>query len=236
LLDWLGKEKPEFLCLQETKAHKEQLSKKLLNVEGYHTYWSEAVRKGYSGVAVYTKIKPDNVDHGIGDKKFDNEGRTLILEYDSFILINIYFPNGGASKDRLKFKLDFYKAYFKLIKKLKKKNKIIILCGDLNTAHNEIDLARPKENENSSGFLIEERELLDEYVNMGFIDSFRYMHPEKVAYSWWDYKTRARERDVGWRIDYFFISQKGANRLQDAFILKDVYGSDHCPVGITLKI
>jgi exodeoxyribonuclease-3 len=236
LIDWLTKEQPDFLCLQETKADKDQLSKELLSVDGYQSYWCSAVRRGYSGVCVYAKTVPDNIVYGIGDQRFDSEGRTLVLEYADFILINTYFPNGGASAERLKFKLDFYKTYFKFIKKLKKKNKAIISCGDFNTAHNEIDLARPKENSKVSGFLPEERALLDEYITMGFIDTFRFLHKEKVAYSWWDYKTRARERDVGWRIDYFFISQNAEKTLKQAFILKQVQGSDHCPVGIELKI
>ena len=232
---WFLKERPDFLCLQETKAHKDQLSSDLLNVPGYDSFWAQAQRKGYSGVSVYTNRKPDNVFYGMGNKKFDDEGRTLVLEYERFILINIYFPNGGASKERLKFKLDFYRCYFSYIEKLRKKNKPIILCGDLNTAHNEIDLARPKENSKVSGFLPEERQLLDTYVNMGFIDTFRYLNPNKIAYSWWDYKTRARQRDVGWRIDYFFLSREAADKLSEAFILKDVLGSDHCPVGIIFK-
>jgi len=235
-IEWLNKENPDFLCLQETKAHPEQLSKDLIEVKGYTSYWNQAEKKGYSGVAVYAGIKPDNVEFGFGNKIFDQEGRVLILEYESFFLINVYFPNGNSSGERLKFKLDFYLEFFKYIQKIKKKQKKIIICGDLNTAHNEIDLARPKENSKNSGFLPEERALIDQFIDLGFIDSFRFLHKDTAAYSWWDYKTRARQRDVAWRLDYFFINDLAKEALIDAFILKDVLGSDHCPVGITLKI
>ena len=222
--------------MQETKAHPEQLSKALLEVSGYTAYWNQAEKKGYSGVVVYSRIKPDNVEYGFGNKLFDQEGRVLILEYQSFFLINVYFPNGNSSGERLKFKLDFYLEFFEYIRKLQNKNKNIIVCGDLNTAHNEIDLARPKENIKNSGFLPEERALIDQFIELGFVDSFRFMHNDTVAYSWWDYKTQARQRDVGWRLDYFFVNDAASGSLVDAFILKDVFGSDHCPVGITLKI
>ncbi|MFH1062257.1 MAG: exodeoxyribonuclease III [Candidatus Omnitrophota bacterium] len=235
-LDWFKTENPDFLCLQETKAHPEQLSKSLLEVAGYRVYWNQAQKKGYSGVAIYTRFKPDNIEYGFNNKIFDQEGRVLILEYQSFVLINIYFPNGGGSAERLKFKLDFYQEFFKYIQKIKNKQKKIIICGDLNTAHNEIDLARPKENSKNSGFLPEERALIDQFIELGFVDTFRFRHKDTVAYSWWDYKTQARQRNIGWRLDYFFINDPASAALVDAFILKDVFGSDHCPVGISLKI
>lgn len=235
-IDWLNRQNPDFLCLQETKAHPEQLNSKLLEVKGYNTYWNKALKKGYSGVAVYSRLKPENVGYGFGNEIFDQEGRTLILEYADFFLINIYFPNGNSSAERLQFKVDFYLEFFKFIEKIMSRGKKIIVCGDLNTAHNEIDLARPKENSKNSGFLPEERALIDQFIDLGFVDTFRSLHKDTVAYSWWDYKTQARQRDVGWRLDYFFIDNASSSFLTDAFILNDVFGSDHCPVGITLKI
>ncbi len=235
-IDWVNKQNLDFLCVQETKARPEQLSNALLEIKGYSTYWNQAQKKGYSGVAVYSRLKPDKVEYGFGSAAFDQEGRTLILEYEKFFLINIYFPNGNSSAERLRFKMDFYLEFFKYIEKIMIKKKKIIVCGDFNTAHNEIDLARPKENSKNSGFLPEERALLDQFINLEFADSFRSLHEDAVAYSWWDYKTQARQRDVGWRLDYFFINHAVSADLIDAFILKDVFGSDHCPVGITLKI
>jgi exodeoxyribonuclease-3 len=234
-LDWFKKEKPDILCLQETKAMKEQLSDDLLNVNGYTSYFSSAERKGYSGTATYTKHNPRKVSKGIGIEKFDNEGRFLVTEFDEFVLFNIYFPNGKAKKERLEYKMDFYDAFLKHLKKLLKQDKKIVICGDVNTAHKEIDLARPKENEKISGFLPEEREWIDKLLDTGFIDTFRIYNQEPEQYTWWDMMTRARDRNVGWRIDYFFISENLKHNLKNAFILPDVMGSDHCPVGIELK-
>ncbi len=234
-LDWLQKSNADIVCLQETKAQKDQLSDKLLIPEGYHSFWSSAEKKGYSGVAVYTKLKPKKISNGFGVDEFDSEGRTLIVEYDSFYLINNYFPNGSKNKERLDYKLRFYDCYLKYVKKLMKKTKAVITCGDVNTAHKEIDLARPKENEKVSGFLSIERAWLDKFIDAGLIDTFREFHKEPDKYSWWDYKTRARERNVGWRIDYFYIDSSSKDILKDAFILDDVPGSDHCPVGIAIR-
>lgn len=234
-LEWLQKEHPFLLAVQETKALPEQLGKELLEPLGYHVVCNSAQRKGYSGVAVFSKEKPLNVVCGFGMEKFDVEGRVLQVEFEKFILFGIYFPNGGMNEDRLNYKIDFYREFFNCIKNLKTK-KPIIVCGDLNTAHREIDLARPKENSNNSGFLLQERVLLDEFIDMGYIDTFREFELGGGHYSWWDYKTKARERDVGWRIDYFFMDKKSCKYLKDAFILKQVYGSDHCPVGVTLEL
>ena len=162
-------------------------------------------------------------------------GRVLGAEYNDFILLNIYFPNGKKDETRLKYKLDFYNAFLNKAEELISKGKTLIVCGDVNTAHNEIDLARPKENENSSGFLREERDWLDKFQSSGLIDTFRALHPEKIQYSWWDLKTGARARNVGWRIDYFYIDKKSIGRLKDAFIMNEVEGSDHCPVGIEIE-
>jgi len=234
ILDWFNKEKPDMLCLQETKAHPEQLTDDLLNVNGYKSYFSSAEKKGYSGVVTYTQKEPKRVFNGIGINKFDSEGRFIVTEFESFTLFNIYFPNGKASKDRLQYKMDFYEAFLKHLKKLLRQDKKIVICGDVNTAHKEIDLARPKPNEKTSGFLPEEREWIDKFLKAGFIDTFRMFNTEPENYTWWDMMTRARDRNVGWRIDYFFVSDNLKDNLKNAFILPEVMGSDHCPVGIEL--
>jgi len=228
---------PGIVCLQETKAEPEQLDEETRNLKGYHSYFSYSkLKKGYSGVAIYTKIKPVKVEHGIDIKKFDDEGRIIVAYYEKFVLINCYFPNGGRGPERLEYKLDFYDAFLEFINKLKKKNKNVIFCGDVNTAHEEIDLARPKANENNTGFLPIERAWLDEVVNNGWVDIFRNFYPNKKdAYTYWDQKTRARDRNVGWRIDYFFTNQSFINKIKSTKILSDYYGSDHCPIVIEIK-
>lgn len=235
LLDWFKKEKPDILCIQETKAHPEQLTDNLISVDNYKSFFSSAERKGYSGVVTYSKPEPINVKSGLGIKKFDDEGRFIITEYKQFILFNIYFPNGKASKERLNYKMEFYETFLKHLKKLLKQRKKIVVCGDVNTAHKEIDIARPKENEKISGFLPIEREWIDRFLDAGFIDTFRVFNQEPDNYTWWDMITRARDRNVGWRIDYFYISENLGKNLKSAFILSDVMGSDHCPIGIELK-
>jgi exodeoxyribonuclease-3 len=234
-LDWFKKVNPDILCLQETKAHPEQLVDELKDVNGYESYFSSAEKKGYSGVVTYTKEKPLNVKNGIGIKKFDSEGRFIITEFNEFILFNIYFPNGKASKERLQYKMDFYDAFLKHCKKLLKQGKKIVVCGDVNTAHEEIDLARPKENSKTSGFLPEERKWIDKFIAAGFIDTFRMFDKEPENYTWWDMITRARERNVGWRIDYFYVSDKLKSNIKSASILPEVMGSDHCPIELELK-
>ena len=234
-LDWFKSAKPDILCLQETKAMREQLPDDLLNVDGYSSYFSSAEKKGYSGTATYTKVIPVKVENGIGIKKFDSEGRFLVTEFEEFILFNIYFPNGKAKEERLQYKMDFYEAFLKHLKKLLKQGKKIVICGDVNTAHKEIDLARPKPNEKISGFLPQEREWIDKLLKTGFIDTLRVFNQKPEQYTWWDMMTRARDRNVGWRIDYFFISDNLKDNLKNAFILSEVMGSDHCPVGIELK-
>lgn len=235
-MEWFFKDKPDILCLQETKAQEDQIPKGLKDVEGYQNYFTSAERKGYSGVGLYSKIPPKKVGHGFGIKEFDSEGRTLVAEYDNFILFNIYFPNGKLSKERLKYKMDFYEAFLTHIDKLKKKGKNIIFCGDVNTAHNEIDLARPKENEKISGFLPEERAWMDKLIDHGYIDTFRMFNDKPENYTWWDMKSRARDRNVGWRIDYFVVSESLRKNIKSAFILPEIMGSDHCPVGIEVNI
>ncbi len=235
LLDWFNTEKPDILCLQETKAHPEQLTEDLTSVKGYKSFFSSAEKKGYSGVVTYTKPEPVDVKNGIGIKKFDSEGRFIITDYKEFILFNIYFPNGKASQERLDYKMEFYETFLKHLKKLLKQGKKIVICGDVNTAHKEIDIARPKENGKISGFLPIEREWIDKFLDTGFIDTFRVFNEEPDNYTWWDMITRARDRNVGWRIDYFYISESLRKNLKSAFILSDVMGSDHCPIGIELK-
>lgn len=233
--DFLMNESPDIFCLQETKARPEQLDEGVLKPDGYTSYFDyPKLKKGYSGVAIYTKQKPEKVVYEMGDLDLDNEGRLIGVYFKDFVLFNVYFPNGGGGPERLAYKMRFYDKFLKHIEKVRKtENKNIIFTGDVNTAHNEIDLARPKENEKSTGFLPEERAWLDKIVSLGYIDTFRHFHPDrKDAYSWWDMKTFARERNVGWRIDYFFVSKEMMKKIKKAEILSDVYGSDHCPISL----
>jgi exodeoxyribonuclease-3 len=236
LYDFIKKELPDIFCFQEIKAKVEQLPPHLKNPPNYHVFINPAERGGYSGVATYTKEKPIVIKKGFDIKKFDVEGRILISEFPLFTLFNIYFPNGKKNKERLNFKMDFYDAFLDYVDDLKTKGKNIIACGDFNTAHKEIDLARPKENEKISGFLPTERAWIDKFIEHGYIDTFRYLNKQPNQYSWWDMKTRARERNVGWRIDYFFVNKEFLHHVKNAFIMQDVMGSDHCPVGIEIKL
>lgn len=234
LMFWLEKELPDIACFQETKAMKEQLDDELINPPGYKTYWHSAQKKGYSGVATFSQVEPLAVQAGFGIEKFDNEGRVLMTDHGDFVLFNIYFPNGKRDEERLFYKMSFYKEILKYWEKLRKQGRKIVICGDVNTAHKEIDLARPKENRFVSGFLEEECAWIDQLIELGYIDTFREFNKEPGNYSWWDMVTRARDRNVGWRIDYFFISPDLKKNLKSAFIQNKVYGSDHCPVGIEL--
>jgi exodeoxyribonuclease-3 len=231
----IEKESPDILCLQETKAMPDQVPPYLRNFPNYHIYWKSAEKKGYSGVATYTKVKPTDVKTGFGIEKFDSEGRILIIEFPSFALFNIYFPNGKQSQERLDYKLKFYDTFLAYADNLKAKGKNIVACGDFNTAHEEIDLSRPKENEKISGFLPVERAWIDTFIDHGYVDTFRHFNKEPNQYSWWDMKTNARERNVGWRIDYFFVNKEFMSKVKSAFIMQQVKGSDHCPVGIEIK-
>jgi exodeoxyribonuclease-3 len=235
-LDWLQGERPDVLCLQETKAAAEQLPEELKEVAGYQAYFNSAERKGYSGVAAYTRIEPNDVRDGFGVKKFDAEGRTQVLDYGDFLLFNVYFPNGKASEERLRYKMSFYRAFLKRVSALKDEGRNVVICGDVNTAHKEIDLAHPKQNEKISGFLPQERAWIDKLLGRGFVDTFRAFHDEPEQYTWWDMRTRARERNVGWRLDYFFVNEEFVPSVKDAFILPDVMGSDHCPVGVEVEL
>ena len=235
-LKWLDKERPTILCIQETKAHRDQLSKDVTDHKRYHSFWHSAeIKKGYSGVATFSLEKPEHIETGFGIEKFDCEGRVVMTEFKHFTLFNVYFPNGKKDSDRLNYKLEFYDAFLAHLHKAKRKGKKIIFCGDVNTAHTEIDLARPKQNEEVSGFLPVERKWIDKVIKDGYLDSLRLFHPEPELYSWWDLKTRSRDRNVGWRIDYLFIQKELKKHLKDAYILPEVMGSDHCPVGINLE-
>lgn len=227
---------PDIFCLQETKAHPDQLPPEVAVPAGYHAYFDHSkMRKGYSGVAIFTKEKPEKVEYSLGSKDHDQEGRMIIAYFKDFVLLNGYFPNGGVDPARLKYKLEFYDLFLKFIEKLRKQNKPVIFCGDINTAHNEIDLSRPKENSNHTGFLRIERDWLDKVVSKGYIDTFRSLHPTEVKFSWWDMKTFARDRNIGWRLDYFFISSDLKDKVKKAEILDNMLGSDHCPVMLVLK-
>jgi len=234
LLDWLASESPDVLCIQETKAKFEQLPDSLQNLDGYFSYWHSADKLGYSGVATFSKKEPLHVQYGLGIDKYDKEGRVLITEFDNFLLYNIYFPNGQKDEIRLQYKLDFYDDLLEILDDQVASGNNVIVAGDWNTAHKEIDLANPKANANYSGFLPVERAQLDTYVNHGYVDSFRLFHDEPDRYSWWTYRFGARQRNIGWRIDYFFTNQEFADNISDADIHEDIMGSDHCPVSIEL--
>ncbi len=236
-LEWLHSAQPDVLTVQETKAQPEQLTAKLRQPEGYHTCWASAERKGYSGVGLFSKTEPLDVKIGLGIEKFDSEGRTIIADYGAFTLMSTYLPNGKKNKERLRYKMEYKEAFLDYANGLRKAGKSVVFCGDINTAHNEIDLTHPKPNSKYSGFLREERAWLDKVVNKGYIDSYRHLNPEQTgAYSWWSLRSGARERNVGWRIDYFFISNDLLDKLVTAEIHADVMGSDHCPISLTLDV
>lgn len=232
---WVEEEKPDIFCLQETKIQEHQLEDNLKNIEGYKSYFSFAEKKGYSGVATYTKIEPKNVLNGIGIEEFDNEGRILISEFEEFTLLNIYFPNGQMNDERLGYKLRFYDAILDYCNSLVSQGKKLIICGDYNTAHREIDLKNPKNNEKYSGFLPIERQWIDKFISNGYTDVYRHFYNDKVEYSWWSYRFKARERNAGWRIDYFFVSDNMLPLIKDAKIHTDVTGSDHCPIELIVQ-
>lgn len=235
-LDWLRQTDPDILFLQETKASPDQLDEALLKPEGYHTYWAAAERKGYSGVALFSKTEPRSVTLGLGIPEYDIEGRTIVAEYDDFVILGAYFPNGGRDLSRVPYKMAYKKAFLEYCNNCRTNGKAVIFCGDVNTAHQEIDLARPKENVKVTGFLPEERAWMDELVAAKYVDVFRHLNPDKAeAYSWWSNRSGARERNIGWRIDYFFVSDDLVARVAGAEIHPEVLGSDHCPVSLILS-
>jgi len=233
-LDWVDQIAPDVLCIQETKAHFEQLPDTLKDIDGYHGYWHSGERKGYSGVATFSKKEPLHVQYGLGIEKYDKEGRVLITEFEDFLLYNIYFPNGQKDEHRLQYKLDFYDDLLEILNDQVASGVNVLVGGDWNTAHQEIDLANPKANQNNSGFMPVERAQIDTYIENGYVDTFRLFHDEPERYSWWTYRFGARQRNIGWRIDNFFTNQDFIENVADADIHEDVMGSDHCPVSIEL--
>lgn len=236
-LDWLERTQPDILGLQETRCRPDQLGEELLRPLGYHTYWAAAERAGYSGVALYSKREPLSVQTGLGFDEYDREGRTIVADYGNFIFITAYFPNGSRDHVRVPFKMRYNADFLGYIENLRQVGRPVIFCGDINTSHQEIDLARPRQNRNATGFLPIEREWLDQVVSIGYLDTFRARYPDRTgAYTWWAQVTFSREKNVGWRLDYFFVTPDLWSRVIEAEIHPDVLGSDHCPVSLTLDM
>lgn len=234
-IDFLIQSRADVFAIQETKAQPEQLSDQLKNVEGYQSYWCSAQKKGYSGVAVYTKVIPINISSGLGIKEFDQEGRVITLEYADYFFVNAYFPNAQEGLARIDYKIDFNDALLLFLNKLSR-TKSVILCGDLNVAHKSIDLKNPKANEENAGYSIQEREWMDKFIGAaGYVDTFRQFNSEPGNYTWWTYRFNARQKNIGWRIDYFCVDKNSASRIVNAGIMSEVTGSDHCPVFLEFR-
>ena len=227
----------DIFCIQETKMQQEQLDEKIMKIfQGYNTYFNSAEKKGYSGTAIITRNKPLNVTYGIGIEEHDKEGRVITLEFDNFYMVDCYTPNSKRELERLDYRMVWEDAFRNYLMELNK-IKPVIMCGDLNVAHKEIDLKNPKTNHRNAGFTDEERNKMTELLEAGFTDSFRYMYPDKEdAYTWWSYMFKAREKNVGWRIDYFVVSNDIKEKIQDSYIYSEIYGSDHCPIGLETNI
>jgi exodeoxyribonuclease III len=235
LFDSISKMGPDILCLQETKANDEQVKEALNGLQGYEVYSSSAEKAGYSGTAILTRKKPISVSYGLGIKEHDTQGRTITAEFEDFYLVNTYVPNSGQELVKLDYRVEWDKALLNFLKELEKK-KPVIWCGDMNVAHQAIDLANPKSNYNkSAGYTQKEIDGLTNYLNAGFVDTFRHFYPDTVKYSWWSARFNSRAKNVGWRIDYFIVSKSLMPKVKDAFILNEIEGSDHCPVGIDLN-
>ena len=232
---WLDEIKPDVLGLQEIKAKPDQVPELIRSHPEYRSFWHSAERPGYSGTAVLYRKEPLSIQTGLGVEAFDNEGRTIRMEYPDFFLYAIYFPNGGQENKRVPFKLDFYARLLEICDAHHARGEKVILTGDFNTAHNEIDLANPKENEKNTGFLPEERVWITRYLEHGFVDAYRALYPDKVEYTWWTYRTNARARNIGWRLDYFLVSEGLMERVEDVEIHGEVMASDHCPVSLILR-
>lgn len=233
-VDWTKSYEKDVLCLQEIKAFPEQIPEEALKIDSYKTHINSAKRPGYSGVASFFKSEPLEIRYGLGVEEFDDEGRVIRSKHENFYLYNIYFPNGQRGQDRVDFKLAFYETLLSECNQLHEQGENIIITGDFNTAHTEIDLANPKENAKTSGFLPEEREMITKYLNHGFKDAYRELYPDKVEYTWWTYRFGARRRNIGWRLDYFLVSDTLMKDVNDVIILGDVEGSDHCPVTLII--
>ncbi len=234
-LSWIPDVGSDILCFQETKLQLDQITEEQASLEGYSSVWHSAERKGYSGVVTFSKPEPVDTEKGIGIKEFDVEGRVIRSQYEDYFLYNIYFPNGGQENKRVPYKLSFYEKLLEICDRLHQDGKNIIITGDFNTAHNEIDLKNPKSNEKNTGFLPEEREWIDLYLKHGFVDAFRELHPEREEYTWWTYRFNARKNNAGWRLDYFLVSEKYMKFVEDVIIHSNIMGSDHCPVSLILK-
>lgn len=230
---WLEEAQPDIVCMQESRALPADLTEEQLAPNGYTSLWNPAQKKGYAGTAAYVKEEPISVGT-LGVEQFDNEGRVQVLEYPDFTILNGYWPNSQGERARLDYKLDYVKAITRCANKLVRAGKNVLICGDLNIAHEAIDLARPDDNENSPGYYIEERKAMTRFLGHGYVDTFRHFCDEPEHYSWWSYRTRARARNVGWRIDYHVVNEAFLPRVKRAWILNDVMGSDHCPVGIEI--
>lgn len=233
---WITKAQPDVLCLQEVKATLDQVPQSLQNIPGYSLVWNAASKPGYSGTAIYTKEKFLSSRRGFGIKRFDDEGRVIQVDFKEFTLFNVYFPNGDRTLKRVPYKLEFYRELLEYCKHVRKKQKNIIICGDFNTAHKEIDLKNAKANEKNTGFRPEERAWIDKYLEQGFVDIFRSFHKGPGQYTWWTYRMNTRARNIGWRIDYHLVTKEMQKHVKDAYILKDVMGSDHCPAGIEVDL
>ena len=223
------------VCLQEIKARTEDLDEKILNPKGYHAFWNPAERKGYSGVAIFTKKKPVAVHLGLGIERFDCEGRVLRIEFKDFDLFSVYFPNGTSGEERLQYKMEFYDAFLDHCEELRGQGRELVITGDVNTAHKPIDLKNPKANQKNSGFLPKERAWVDKFIEHGYVDSFRAFNEDPDQYTWWSYRFNVRAKNVGWRIDYFFVTEGLMKKVKDSFITPEVMGSDHCPIGLDIK-
>ena len=234
LLDWLTTINAEIVCLQEIKADQDQLEIEDFRKMGYHVYWNPGKKRGYSGVAVLTKIIPHNISMGIGKQKFNHEGRLVKLDFDTFSLLNVYLPSGSSGVERQAFKLEYLKAFFKYIEQVKKTTSNIVICGDFNICHQPVDIHNPNANKNSPGFTPVERDWLSKLIGCGFIDTFRFYNKEPHNYSWWSLRSKSREKNLGWRIDYFLVSDSMKNMLNSASLMHEVYHSDHCPVSLEL--
>ena len=233
--EWLAEESPDIVCVQEIKAMPEQVPENITKLESHKGYYFSAERKGYSGVAIFTKDIPQNVIFGLGSDKFDKEGRVISLEFDGFSVINSYHPNGRASIERFQYKMDFYDAFLGHCEGLRSQGKELVITGDVNTAHKPIDLKNPKANEKNSGFLPEEREWVENFIDHGYVDSFRAFNKQPEQYTWWSYRFNVRAKNIGWRIDYFFVTKNLMKKVKDSFITPDIMGSDHCPIGLDIK-
>lgn len=234
-LDWFEKENADIVCLQEIKAQADQLEATLRNPLQYHAFWNSAEKPGYSGTVIFSKKEPVSVEYGLGDREIDREGRVMILKFPKFTIVNSYFPNSQRDHSRLPFKLKFCAKFLKKVNTLRAAGENVLMCADWNIAHKEIDLKNPKSNKKNAGFLPEERAWMDEFVSAGYVDAFRQFQPEGGHYTWWSYRPGVREKNVGWRLDYFMANEEFKDRLRTSYHRPEIRGSDHCPVAVELR-